>query len=1058
MRQTSIPHASGKKNNVLTHSTGSNALWLFLLIAVCGVFPALASVLPAGFVESRLAAGLDPTSLEIAPDGRVFVIEKNGRIRIIKNGNLLSTPFHTLTVDKYNERGLQGIVFDPNFSSNRYVYVYYSVAGANQNRVSRFTANGDVVVPGSEVVLIQLGTLQGTVHNGGALFFSGGKLFIGTGEGSNYSLSQNMSSLLGKILRINPDGTIPTDNPFYNSAAGIYRAIWAQGMRNPFKASVQPGTGRIFINDVGGSNYEEINEGIAGRNYGWAAIEGPWKEGTNKPANYSDPFFYYNHSNGCAITGGAFYNPVTGQFPSGYMGKYFYADYCSGYIRTLDPVTKATGNFATGINRPVDLKVAPDGSLYYLARAGLGGGSDTDNTSSSNGELWRVTFSGNVAPSISAHPISRSTSVGGSATFVVGASGSAPLSYQWQRNGVNITGATASAYTVSNAQLTDNGAAFRAVVKNGSGSVTSNAATLTVLNNLVPTATITSPVAGFKYNAGQTIFFSGSGTDPEDGNVPASAYTWWVDFYHDDSGLHTHPAVAPASGSTGGSFQVPFSVHGYNVWYRVYLRVTDSKGQATTTSRDVYPNRSTYTITSNPTGLQLLLDGETIVTPRSFTTTVGAVLTVQAISPQSLNGTSYTFSGWSDGGTATHTITVPTANSTLTAAFTGTTPGPGLRTPENPANAASGLNYEYYEGIWDDLPAFSSLTPITRGTVSNFVLSNRLKPDLYGFRFTGFVDVPADGTYTFYTTSDDGSALYIGNTLVVNNGGKHPLWEKSGTIGLKAGKHALTVTYFDHAGAGDALSVSYAGPGVTKRAIAATALFRTSPTPTPFGVTLEAESAARSGVVADNLFSGYTGTGFGDYINPTNDYIEWTTNAPAAGTYTLAFRYALGNTSTRSLAIRVNGTLVQPGLTFPITSTWTDWRYVSLTTTLRAGANVIRATATGTSGPNVDHLRVTAGTGTRVANAGDTGSSENLAAGLHLFPMPVREELTVMTPHAATAQVRLTCVQGLSSKPVITRRSTNHIVLNVSGLRNGFYLLTLQTEAGQVTKGVVVQR
>ncbi len=1024
----------------------------FLLLAL-GAFRAAASVLPTGFVESRLATGLDPTSLEIAPDGRLFVTEKNGRIRIIKNGVMLSTPFMTLSVDNFDERGLQNLILDPDFASNGYVYILYMPAGSNQNRVSRFKASGDVVVAGSEFVLLNLGTSQGSIHNGGGMYFLDGKLFITTGDGGNYNLPQSINSLLGKILRINPDGTIPTDNPFYNSATGVNRAIWARGMRNPFKASVQRGTNRVFINDVGTATWEEVNEPVAGKNYGYPMLEGFRTAGQYAPGNYQDPFFAYNHTEGCSITGGAFYNPVNAQFPASYVGKYFYADYCAGYIRTVDLTTKAKGNFATGVNRPVDIKVGPDGSMYYLVR-----GSTNSNTSTTNGEVWRITYTASQSPFISAHPTSQTTSVGGSVTFTVGSSGSAPLTYQWQRNGVNITGATSSSYTLSNISLSSSGATFRAVVTNNFGSVTSNSATLTVLDNAAPTATITSPVAGTKYNAGQTISFAGTGSDPEDGTLPASALTWWVDFYHDDTGLHTHPVIPPTSGITGSSFQVPLSIHGFNVWYRIYLRVTDSDGQATTTFREVYPNRSTYTITSNPSGLQLYLDGESIFTPYSYTITVGAVQTVEARSPQDRNGTSYQFSNWSDGGAATHTIKIPATNATLTANYTATGPV-NLRTPENPANAVSGLNYQYYQGIWNNLPAFGTLTPRATGTGTSFSLTPKLRADFYAFRYTGFVDVPTDGTYTFYTRSDDGSQLLIGNTLVVNNDGLHGPEERSGSIGLKAGKHAITVTYFDHAGEGDLLSVSYAGPAISKRSIPAAALFRTtSTTPPPFTATLEAENAVRSGAVVSTQHSGYTGTGFVDYLNPTGDYVEWTANVPTAGAYALSFRYALQSAQARQLAIRVNGTLVNSALTFPPTISLTSWTYVSLTANLQAGANTIRATATGTSGPNLDHLRVSAASGARVAGASPAEAQEELADAVQLYPVPVDQVLTVVTPDAATAQLRLTGAQGVALKPTILERGTRHILLDVSSLKNGFYLLTVQTPRGQVTKRVVIGR
>jgi hypothetical protein len=150
---------------------------------------------------------------------------------------------------------------------------------------------------------------------------------------------------------------------------GVNRAIWVMGLRNPYTFSFQPGTARMFINDVGQSAFEEINDGIAGSNYGWNACEGSCAPPN---ANFRDPLFQYGHGSssttGCAITGGAFYNPATVMFPSDYVGKFFYADFCTGWIRRFDPATSSSVGFATGINGPVDLIVTNDGSLYYLAR------------------------------------------------------------------------------------------------------------------------------------------------------------------------------------------------------------------------------------------------------------------------------------------------------------------------------------------------------------------------------------------------------------------------------------------------------------------------------------------------------------------------------------------------------------------------------------------------------------------------------------------------------------------------------------------------------------------
>ena len=312
--------------------------------------------------------------MAFAPDGRLFVCQQGGQLRVIKNGVLLGTPFVSLTVDSSGERGLLGIAFDPNFATNHYLYVYYTVATSPiHNRVSRFTAAGDTAVPGSEAVILELDSLSSaTNHNGGAIHFGpDDRLYIGVGENANGSNSQTLSNLLGKMLRINADGTIPTDNPFYNSATGNNRAIWALGLRNPFTFAFQPGTTRLFINDVGQSTWEEINDGIAGSNYGWPTTEGP----TSNPA-FRSPIYFYGHgtsdTTGCAIVGGAFYNPPVPQFPSSYIGKYFFADLCSGWIRVFDPSAGTATGFATGIVNPVDLHVGPDGALYYLAQ-GSGG-------------------------------------------------------------------------------------------------------------------------------------------------------------------------------------------------------------------------------------------------------------------------------------------------------------------------------------------------------------------------------------------------------------------------------------------------------------------------------------------------------------------------------------------------------------------------------------------------------------------------------------------------------------------------------------------------------------
>jgi glucose/arabinose dehydrogenase len=228
------------------------------------------------------------------------------------------------------------------------------------------------VSTGTETVLLDdMPTVSvGGNHNGGALHFSpiDGKLYVAVGDRGSSSTAPDMNTRFGKMLRYNDDLSIPTDNPFFGSATGANRAIWALGLRNPFTFAFQPGTGRMIINDVGQNTWEEINEGVAGSNYGWPTTEGPTTD-----LRFRGPIFAYEHGgtllSGYAIVGGEFYNPVTRTFPSAYLGDYFFADYASGWINRLDP---ANGNavyaFARTGNDVFDLKVGPDGALYALAR------------------------------------------------------------------------------------------------------------------------------------------------------------------------------------------------------------------------------------------------------------------------------------------------------------------------------------------------------------------------------------------------------------------------------------------------------------------------------------------------------------------------------------------------------------------------------------------------------------------------------------------------------------------------------------------------------------------
>src|SRR5213082_1697314 len=604
-------------------------------------FSVSGATLPSGFVETTVASGIaSPTAMAIAPNGRIFVCSQTGALRVIKNGVLLATPFVTLSVDSVGERGLLGVAFDPHFTLNHYIYLYYTVPRTPaHNRVVRFTANGDVVLPGSRVILLELDPLStATNHNGGALHFGpDGNLYIAVGDNAKGSSSQNLSNLLGKILLIAPDGTIPPDNPFVQSTTARHE-IWALGLRNPFTFAFRGTTNFMYINDVGQSTWEEIDLGQAGSNYGWPATEGP----TTNPA-YQSPIYYYGHSDGCAITGGTFYSPSTPNFPPSYVGKYFFGDYCSGFIRMLDPSTAKASGFISGASQPVDIQVGADGSLYYLARG--------------TGSVMKIRYTTNSSPVITTQPTSQLVSVGNPVTFSSLPVALLPISYQWMRNGVNISGANARTYRIASTTLSDNGARSRVRLSNAFGNTLSNVATLSVTSDKPPTSQILTPAVGTTYFGGMVVNYSGSASDVEDGDLPASAFTWQVDFHHDS---HVHPFIPPTTGSKTGTFTIPNRGEvSSNVYYRIILTVKDSAGLTRTVTRDILPRKADMTFATTPAGLQITLDGEQRVTPFTVTGVVGIIRAIAAPSPQTLNGLSYVFQSWSDGGARSHEIRTP---------------------------------------------------------------------------------------------------------------------------------------------------------------------------------------------------------------------------------------------------------------------------------------------------------------------------------------------------------------------------------------------------------------
>ena len=469
--------------------------------------------------------------------------------------------------------------------------------------------------------------------------------------------------------------------------------------------------------------------------------------------------------------------------------------------------------------------MGPDGSLYYLARG-------------SGGVVYKISYAANT-PSITQHPSSRTVAPGTSVTFSVRASGPAPLSYQWQRNGANIPGATAQDYSLV-AAAGDNGARFRAIVSNSFGNVLSNEATLTVTSNQPPVGTITQPAVGTLYNGGSVISFAGTATDPENGTLPASAFTWRVDFHH---AAHSHPHVPSTSGVTSGSFTAATTGHTEtDVWYRIFLEVRDSAGATQTTFRDVLPRKVNLTIATNPAGLQLRLDAQPVSTPLTFESVVGVVRGLEAPATQVSGGTTYEFVSWSDGGAASHNISTPATNTTYTATYRVATGGTG-----------NGLSATYFNDISFTGTTVTRVDPIVDFNWGSGSPDAAIAADTFSARWTGQIEAPVTGTYTFYTVSDDGVRLWVNNQQVIDNWTDHAPVENSGTIALTAGQRYDIRMEFYESGGGATARLLWSGPSIPKAVVPTARLYASGPATTSIRVNFQPSTApVPSGYLADS--------------------------------------------------------------------------------------------------------------------------------------------------------------------------------------------------------------
>jgi glucose/arabinose dehydrogenase len=761
-------------------STGILCALALIVLLAGGISSAGASTTPPGFQDTAVISGLtSPTSVRFSPDGRVFVAEKSGLIKVFDSlSDTTPTTFADLRsqVFDYWDRGLLGLALHPNFPAQPFVYALYSYdapiggtapvwgdncpnpPGPNTDgcvgggRLSKLTASGNVMA-GSEQVLIEDWCIQFPSHSIGDLEFGpDGALYVSGGDGASFTFrdygqagnpknpcgdppagvggtqtpptaeggslrsqdlrtSSDPTTLDGTILRLDPNtGAAMAGNPLAASGDPNARRIVAYGFRNPFRFTLRPGTGEIWVGDVGQGAWEEIDriqDPITApvENLGWPCYEGPDRQGGFDGANlnlcealYGQsgavnlPYFAYSQESdvvqgencprldGSAISGLTFYGG--GAYPDSYDGALFFADYSRNCIWAMAtnggqlPNPGSVLTFAAQAETPVDLEVGPGGDVYYVDIAG--------------GQIRRIHYQASNLP-----PTARATAspTSGPAPLTVSfdATGSTdpendPLSFAWDLDDDgSFDDSTSATPQRTYAVIGNHTATVR--VRDPSGGTSFDSVTVTA-GGSPPTATIDSPLPSFTWKVGDLIRFSGSASDDQDGVLDGSNFSWVIDLHHCTTGCHVH-TLRQIDGVQGSEISAPD--HDFPSYITIRLTVTDSDGLTDTEEVRIDPQTAQLTLNAMPPGLTLGLDSSSAAAPFTRTVIVGSRHSVSATTPQTLNGTVYSFSQWSDGGAQSHDVTVGSSQA-LTALYQASASIGEAQTPA----VTTGLSYHAF--------------------------------------------------------------------------------------------------------------------------------------------------------------------------------------------------------------------------------------------------------------------------------------------------------------------------------------------------------------------------
>jgi glucose/arabinose dehydrogenase len=766
------------------------SIWAFLAIALVALLGPGSAPTPApraaeagappGFQETVALGGLvNPTVVRFASDGRVFVAEKSGLIKVFDDlSDPTPTTFADLRANVHNfwDRGLLGLALDPGFPTVPYVYVLYAYdhalgstaapplwgdlcpnpPGATSDgcvvsgRLSRLEAAGNTMA-GPEHVLVEDWCQQYPSHSVGTVEFGpDGALYASAGDGASFTFtdygqdgdpvnpcgdppggvggamtppsaqggslrsqdvrtSTDPATLDGSVIRVDPaTGAALPSNPLAGDPDPNVRRVVAYGLRNPFRFAFRPGTSELWLGDVGWNVYEEVNRILdpidaTVENFGWPCYEGVPRQsgydGANltlceslyaTPAADAEPFFPYHHSNkvvageicptgSSSISGVAFNSGPATTFPASYQDALFFSDYSRDCIWAMKtnggalPSIAHVETFVSAAANPVNLQFGPGGDLFYV---------DFDG-----GTIRRVHYNDTTAPSVTSV-----TPANGAAGVAVEATPAAVFSENMDSSTITAasftlvrqgTGTPLSAVVsydvvarratlVPGAALLPN-ATYTATVKGGPGGVKDLAGNplasdvvWTFQTNRSPSPVIDAPTPSLTWQVGEPIAFTGHASDPEQGALPASALTWELLVQHCPSTCHSH-TVQTWEGTGNGSFPAPD--HDYPSHLELRLTATDAGGASGTTSIELHPETAEITFETSPPGLELVVGPEQLAAPVTRTYIAGTTLSLGAVTPQLVDGTTYEFVSWSDGGAQAHDVVVGSAASTYTATF-----------------------------------------------------------------------------------------------------------------------------------------------------------------------------------------------------------------------------------------------------------------------------------------------------------------------------------------------------------------------------------------------------